>query len=282
MAEYLVITGMSGAGRSHAGATIEDLGWYVIDNIPATLMDRVARTVDSGEVDNQRVAMVMGRSVGQVTDLHSAIRMLRAAEPQVTVLFLEASNEVLVRRFEGTRRRHPIPASSLTESIRMEREVLRPVRELADLVIDTSELNVHQLRERLLDRFSDDEDSTMQISLVSFGFKHGVPLDADDVFDCRFLPNPHWIEELRPFTGLDQPVRDYVLAQSATGLFLDKVDDLFGLLLPAYVKEGKSYLTIGIGCTGGQHRSVVLAEELAARIKAKGFNPIVNHRDITR
>ena len=182
---------------------------------------------------------------------------------------------MLVRRYEGTRRRHPLTGDGegVIESIALERELLEPIRESADVIIDTSELNVHQLRERLLDLFAHTEAETMQIQVVSFGFKHGVPIDADTVFDCRFLPNPHWVDELRPLTGLDEPVRRYVLDQPDTTDFLDRVDDLLALVLPAYVKEGKSYLTIAIGCTGGRHRSVVLAEELTRRIAGRGFTP---------
>jgi RNase adapter protein RapZ len=282
VAEYLMITGMSGAGRSQAGATMEDLGWYVIDNMPSVLITNVADLVTTDVVSSERLALVMGRSAGQLEDFRSALDKLQASGRQVRVLYLEASDEVLVRRFEGTRRRHPIAGETVSESIRRERDLLRPIRELADLVIDTSELNVHQLRDRLLRSFGGDDPDTMQISLLSFGFKHGVPLDVDDVLDCRFLPNPHWIDELRPMTGLDEPVRAYVLEQPATSQFLDKLDDLFGLLLPAYIKEGKSYLTIGIGCTGGRHRSVVMVQELATRMRRRGFDPAVQHRDISR
>jgi UPF0042 nucleotide-binding protein len=209
------------------------------------------------------------------------VAQLRSGGARVKVLFLEASDEVLVRRFEGTRRRHPLAGEGVVESIALERELLRPIREAADVVIDTSELNVHQLRDRLVDLFTHAVD-TMQIQVVSFGFKHGVPLDADTVFDCRFLPNPHWVEALRPFTGKDERVRHYVLEQTDTGPFLDRVDKLLALVLPAYVQEGKSYLTIGVGCTGGHHRSVVLAEELARRIERRGYAPLVHHRDIDR
>jgi UPF0042 nucleotide-binding protein len=199
------------------------------------------------------------------------------------MLFLDAADDVLVRRFEGTRRRHPLAAEGVVGSIAQERRVLDPILAQADVVVDTSELNVHQLRGRLIDLFErDDHAAGLQVTVVSFGFKHGVPLDVDLVFDCRFLPNPHWIEELRPLTGLDPPVRSYVMSQCDTAPFLDKLDDLFSLLLPAYVKEGKSYLTIAVGCTGGQHRSVVLGEELAERIQARGFEPTLHHRDVHR
>jgi UPF0042 nucleotide-binding protein len=189
---------------------------------------------------------------------------------------------VLIRRYEGTRRRHPLGAEGVTEAIDQERQQLRPIRELADVYIDTSDLNVHQLRERLAELFTEPDTEPMQIQVLSFGFKHGVPRDVDDMFDCRFLPNPHWVPELQQLTGLDQPVKDYVLGQPDARELLDRLDDLLSFLLPAYVKEGKSYLTIAIGCTGGQHRSVTLAEALATRLRAHGYAPSVHHRDIGR
>ena len=281
MAEFLIITGLSGAGRSQAGATLEDMGWFVIDNMPTALITKVAELVGAPGSETDRVALVVGRDAGQLEDLKAAVTQLRGSS-RVMVLFLEAADEVLVRRFEGTRRRHPLGREGVTEAIALERERLQPIRELADVVVDTSELNVHQLRERLTDLFVADEFQAMQVSLMSFGFKHGVPLDVDNVFDCRFLPNPHWVEELRPLTGLDEAVRDYVLGMPEAQELLSKLDDLLAFLLPAYVKEGKSYLTIAVGCTGGHHRSVAIAEELASRIRAHGFEPGVHHRDIAR
>jgi UPF0042 nucleotide-binding protein len=282
VAEYLIITGLSGAGRSQAGATLEDLGWFVIDNMPTALITKVAELVLAPGTETDRVTFVVGRDADQLGELEAAIGQLRSTGSKVTVLFLEASDEVLVRRFEGTRRRHPLGREGVTEAIATERERLEGIRELADVVVDTSELNVNQLRERLVDLFPTGQSPSMQLSVMSFGFKHGLPLDVDTVFDVRFLPNPHWVEELRPLTGLDAPVRDYVLGQSAAQEFLTRVDDLLSFLLPAYVQEGKSYLTVAIGCTGGRHRSVALAEDLAARIRDRGFSPTVYHRDVNR
>ncbi len=282
MAEFLIITGMSGAGRSQAGATLEDLGWFVIDNMPTALITKVAELIAAPGSTTDRVALVVGRDAEQLDELEAAVQQLRAGGSVVRTLFLEASDEVLVRRFEGTRRRHPLGQEGVTEAIALERKRLEPIRALADVVVDTTDLNVNQLRERLIDLFTTDRGSRMQISVVSFGFKHGVPLDVDNVFDARFLPNPHWIEELRPLTGLDEPVRNYVLCQPEAREFVSKVDDLLGFLLPAYVKEGKAYLTVAVGCTGGRHRSVSLAEELAARIRSRGYDPAVYHRDLTR
>jgi UPF0042 nucleotide-binding protein len=282
MAEFLIITGMSGAGRSQAGATLEDLGWFVIDNMPTALITQVAELIAAPGSTTDRVVLVVGRDAEQLDQLVVAVDQLRASGSQVRTLFLEASDEVLVRRFEGTRRRHPLGQEGVTEAIALERERLGSIRALADVVVDTTDLNVNQLRERLIDLFTTDRADPMHISVMSFGFQHGLPLDVDNVFDVRFLPNPHWIEELRPLTGLDEPVRDYVLGQPDAVEFVRKVDDFLGFLLPAYVKEGKSYLTVAVGCTGGRHRSVALAEELGARVRARGYDPAVYHRDVGR
>jgi RNase adapter protein RapZ len=281
VAEFLIITGLSGAGRSQAAATFEDLGWFVIDNMPTAMISKVADLVTAPGSETDRVALVVGRGGGQLEELSTAVAQLRGTGARVKVLFLEASDEVLVRRYEGTRRRHPMAGDGVVESISIERDLLRPIREGADVILDTSDLNVHQFRERLIELFTHTAD-TMQLRVVSFGFKHGVPLDADTVFDCRFLPNPHWVEQLRPMTGQDEPVRRYVLEQADTAGFLDRVESLLALVLPAYVKEGKSYLTVAVGCTGGRHRSVVVTEELARRIERRGYHPILHHRDIKR
>jgi UPF0042 nucleotide-binding protein len=284
MAEYLVITGLSGAGRSTAADTLEDLGWFVIDNLPPALISKVSELVSRPGSETEKVALVSGRGGGGPADeLTGPLEALRQTGGRVRVLFLDAADDVLVRRFVGTRRRHPVGADSLGEGIAREREALDPIKAQADLVVDTSDLNVHQLRDRLIDLFERDDPTVgMQTSVVSFGYKNGIPLDVDLVFDCRFLPNPYWVEELRPHSGLEGPVRDYVLDQPATGEFLAKLDDLLGLLLPAYVKEGKAYLSFAVGCTGGRHRSVVLAEEIARLIEKHGFKPTVQHRDLDR
>lgn len=277
-----MITGVSGAGRSTAADTMEDLGWFVIDNLPANVISKVADLVGRPGSETERVAFVVGRGAYDDGDFTEAIEHLRRTGSRVRVLFLEASTDELIRRFEGTRRRHPVHASGPAESIEQERELLDPVKAQADVVIDTTDLNVHQLHDRLVDLFATHEPTTLKPTIVSFGYKHGIPMDVDLMFDCRFLPNPHWVEELRPFSGLDEPVRDYVLGQEATKEFLAKLEDLFAILLPGYVKEGKSYLTIGVGCTGGHHRSVALAEELSRIIQEQGFNPSVIHRDVEK
>jgi UPF0042 nucleotide-binding protein len=224
----------------------------------------------------------MGRGGGgQVADILPAMDALSEQGHRVRVLYLDAPQEVLVRRYEGTRRRHPIAGAGVEEAIADERRLLGPLRARADVVLDTGNLNVNQLRTRILALFGEDGEG-LQTSIVSFGYSHGLPLDADLVLDCRFLPNPHWVDELRPYSGLDEPVRDYVLGQKETERFLDQVEELIGTLLPAFVAEGKSYLTVALGCTGGRHRSVVLAEELGRRLAQRGARPNVSHRDVDR
>jgi len=283
VSEYLVVTGMSGAGRSTAGATLEDLGWFVIDNMPSALISKVSELVRGSGTELEHVAFVVGRGGGDIDDVMPAIEGLRQGRDRVRMVFLDAADDILIRRFEGTRRRHPLSGRGVEDSIADERELLQPLRDNADLVIDTGELNVNQLRSRLMEVFGgEDPDATMQTSILSFGFKHGVPLDVDLMFDCRFLPNPYWVESLRSQSGLDKPVRDYVLERSETSEFLDKLDDMLVTLIPAYVREGKSYLTVAMGCTGGHHRSVALAEELSRRLNKHGIITSVFHRDVDR
>jgi UPF0042 nucleotide-binding protein len=210
--------------------------------------------------------------------------MLRAGGSRVRVLFLDARTDVLVRRFESTRRRHPHRGDDrLVEAIEQERALLDPVKAEADVLVDTGDLNIHQLRDRITDLFSaEGAGGTMQTTILSFGFKHGLPVDVDLVIDCRFLPNPHWVEELRPLDGRDPPVRDFVLGQEVTGAFLTRLEGLLELLLPAYEAEGKAYLSIAFGCTGGQHRSVTIAEEISARLQRDGIAAKVTHRDVDK
>jgi RNase adapter protein RapZ len=283
VSEYLVVTGMSGAGRSTAGATLEDLGWFVIDNMPSALISKVSELVDGTGSEMERVAFVVGRGGGDLDDVLPAVDALEAGRNRVRILFLDASDDVLIRRFEGTRRRHPQAARGVVDSVADERLLLSRLRDRADLVIDTGDLNTNQLRTRLMEVFGGEEPgSTMRTSILSFGFKHGVPLDVDLMFDCRFLPNPYWDETLRSHSGLEPQVRKYVLDRPETSAFLDKLDDLLTMLIPAYIREGKSYLTVAMGCTGGRHRSVVLAEELARRLDDDGIPTTVFHRDVER
>ncbi len=283
MSEYLVVTGMSGAGRSTAGATLEDLGWFVIDNMPSALISKVSELVDGTGSELERVAFVVGRGGGDLDEVLPAVDALEAGRNRVRILFLDAADDVLIRRFEGTRRRHPQAARGVIDSIADERLLLGGLRDRADLVIDTGDLNTNQLRTRLMEVFGEDEaGSTMQTSIVSFGFKHGIPRDVDLMFDCRFLPNPYWDEALRSHSGLEPEVRSFVLERPETTEFLAKLDDLLSMLIPAYIREGKSYLTVAMGCTGGRHRSVVLAEELARRLDDHGMPTTVFHRDVER
>jgi RNase adapter protein RapZ len=282
LSDFLLITGMSGAGRSTAAAALEDAGWYVIDNMPPSLLAEAGDVVAAPGMGQERVALVIGRGGGvQVTEALPAVEHLKAQGHRVRIVYLDAPDHVLVRRFEGTRRRHPFGGSNVEEAIADERERLRAIRDRADMVLDTGELNVNQLRNRVTEMLGGG-DQHMKTSVVSFGYKHGVPLDADIVLDCRFLPNPHWREDLRPLSGLDAPVRDYVLTQPATIMLLDRLDALWELVLPGYEAEGKSYLTIALGCTGGRHRSVALAEEVARRLELSGGEPTVFHRDVDR
>jgi RNase adapter protein RapZ len=284
--EFVVITGLSGAGRSLAADYLEDLGWFVIDNLPPELVPKVVELAQAPRSSIEHVALVVGTGAYQ-DEVLPMLSWLRNAGARLRILFLEASTDTLVRRYGSTRRRHPLSKGGeeehLVAAIERERALLDPVKAEADVVLDTSDLNVHDLRNRIRSLFSPDATgSAIQLTVLSFGYKHGLPLDADLVFDCRFLPNPHWIEELRPQTGLDEPVRDYVLGQPAAREFLGHLADLFAQLLPAYIAEGKAYLTIAMGCTGGRHRSVALAERVATVLRRQGYALSVVHRDVDK
>jgi UPF0042 nucleotide-binding protein len=282
--DLLIITGLSGAGRSAAADVLEDLGFFVIDNLPPSLIPKVVELARDRERPSRFALVVDSRSGAFVDDLGAALAGVRETGARTSLLFLDASDEVLVRRFEASRRPHPVAGTGrVSDGIRQERNLLEGLKGEADLVVDTSNLNVHELRDRLHELFRDDQSAgALQTSLVSFGYKHGVPLDVDLMFDCRFLPNPHWVEELRELPGTDPAVREYVLAQPEAGPFLEELRRLFQLLLPAFAREGKSYLSIGIGCTGGRHRSVVIAAELATMLDGLGFPTRVHHRDLDR
>ena len=283
MADILLIAGLSGAGRSQAADDLEDLGWFVVDNMPTELIDKVVEIAAVGE-SLAKLALVVSTPTAQ-RDVVDVLKRLRVSGHRVRMLFLDATNAELVKRYGSTRRKHPLAEgkSGVEEAITKERSLLEPVKAEADLVIDTTNLTIHQLKNQLGELFTDDgELDTMQISVVSFGYKHGLPLDVDLVFDVRFLPNPHWDEDLRPLSGLDVPVRDFVMEQSLSVKFLDQLTGMLTLLLPAYKSEGKSYLTVAIGCTGGRHRSVVIAEQLKQWLIQSSHNPRVTHRDISR
>ncbi len=281
MADILLITGMSGAGRSATAAVLEDLGWYVVDNLPTTLVDTIVELASQPASSIEKLALVAGR---QHLELMPKVAGLRAAGHRVRVVYLDATTSELVRRYEATRRRHPlaIETDGLLEAIERERSLLESIKADCDLVIDTTDLNVHQLKSRLLDVFESSGGERLDVTVESFGFKYGIPMDADIVMDVRFLPNPHWDEGLRPLTGLDEPVRRFVLEQPAAEKFLIHLVDMLSSVLPEFAQEGKSYLTVAVGCTGGRHRSVAVAEEVAARLRQSGQPVRTGHRDVGR
>jgi RNase adapter protein RapZ len=280
-----VITGMSGAGKSEAVATFEDMGYFCIDNLPPQMLPRVIElfTLEGSRVD--RVALVFDvRSGAYFEQLGQALNHLREAGILFRLLYLEASDEALVTRYQSTRRPHPLSRESLPEGIERERRLLSPLREQADVVIDTTGMSPRELRRRLEETLLADQlNDQLFVSLESFGYKHGLPDEADIVLDARFLPNPNWVAELRPLTGLDANVKDYVLGRAEAGMFLDQAVALIRTLAPGFVSEQKRRLVLAIGCTGGQHRSVVLVEDLARRLRGEPALVIsVSHRDIER
>ncbi|MCA1832526.1 MAG: RNase adapter RapZ [Actinobacteria bacterium] len=280
--DFTIITGLSGAGRSEAAKVLEDLGYFVIDNLPPALIGKMAELASQPTSPLEHIALVVDVRGGQFfPELAEALAELGRRGVGHRIVFLEASDESLIRRFEHTRRKHPL-ADRITEGISRERTLLRSLRGSADLVIDTSDLTVHELRDRIRNAFASDErrESRMQVTVVSFGYKFGVPLDSDIVIDVRFLPNPHWVESLRPLPGTDPRIREYVLSQPATKEFLDRFEQLLDVTIPGYLAEGKHYLTIGVGCTGGRHRSVVIGERVAAMLRERGLRLSVEHRDI--
>jgi UPF0042 nucleotide-binding protein len=280
--ELAVITGLSGAGRSTAAKCLEDLGWYVVDNLPPSLISAVFDLAARSHGGVDRIAVVVDvRSRGFSSDLREALDAMTRTGHAARVLFLEAPDEVLVRRFDGVRRPHPLQGDGrLVDGIAQERELLRDLRGEADLVIDTSELNVHELRAKIAAAFEAESADVLHLTMVSFGYKYGLPVDADVVIDCRLLPNPHWVPELRPLTGVDDAVRDYVFAQPGATEFVDAAMGLLRRYEQGYVGEGKHYATIAVGCTGGRHRSVAVAAELAERMRADGVEITLSHRDV--
>ena len=279
--EVLLLVGMSGAGRSSSSNVFEDLGYYVIENLPADLVESVVQSNDVTETNKQLVLTIDAKDTSSQTELKQSIDKLSQSGVLTRIIFLDADNETLLERYEENRRPHPMGKDSISQSIKVERELLKPIRELADQVIDTTDMNVHELRKRIIEGFQDDTSSQdLKISVTSFGFKNGTPRDADIVFDVRFLPNPHWREELRASTGQSPMVRNYVLSFEDAQIFLNKIKDMVEFLLPRFISEGKSYVGIAIGCTGGKHRSVVMAEEVTKWLKGENNDAVVLHRDM--
>ncbi|HEX2049906.1 MAG TPA: RNase adapter RapZ [Actinomycetota bacterium] len=283
--DVTVITGMSGAGRSEAAKALEDFGWFVIDNLPPTLISKMLSLALAPGNDLDRIALVIDARGGQFfNEAQSALDKLRRELSSFRLVFLDASDDVLVRRYDASRRRHPLGSEDrVADGIQRERELMRPLRDGADLILDTSETSVRKLRAKMAAYFDESVTSKgLKITVISFGYKYGIPLDADLVFDVRFLPNPHWVDELRPFSGLDESVRHYVMSHDATSEFLARMKDMLAVLLPGYEAEKRHYLTVAVGCTGGRHRSVVLAEEVGSLIGERGLGVRVIHRDVER
>ncbi|MGH2572530.1 MAG: RNase adapter RapZ [Actinomycetota bacterium] len=282
--DFTIITGLSGAGRSEAAKCFEDLGYFVVDNLPPALIGKMAELA-AASGNPTRVALVADVRGGVFfSELSRGFQDLKELKIPYRILFLEASDEDLLRRFEATRRRHPLAAADrVVEGIRKERLMMETLKEEADLIIDTSGMSPHDLRDRVRDVFAKaPPEARVQVSIISFGYKYGLPRDADLVLDVRFLPNPHWMERLRPLPGTDPRVRSYVIGQRGYGEFMRKLRSLFNTTVPGYVAEGKSYLTLAIGCTGGRHRSVVVADELAQYFRKRGHSVAVDHRDLLR
>jgi RNase adapter protein RapZ len=282
-AELVIVTGMTGAGRSTAAKELEDLGYYVVDNMPPSLLREVVRLVDESRGTEQPIAVVVDVRSGSFFQSLQANLAQGATGRHATLVFLEATNDVLVRRQEAARRPHPLQGTGrLLDGLVREREVLGDLRSDADLVIDTSALNVHQLTERIAEAFGTPDTTRLKVTVTSFGFKYGIPVDADFVADMRFLPNPHWIPELRPRTGRDGDVSDYVMRQAGAEEFLAGYVPVLEGVAAGYLREGKRFMTIAVGCTGGKHRSVAMAEEIARRLRVSGRDVRATHRDLGR
>ena len=281
---FTIVTGLSGAGRSEAARSLEDLGYFVVDNLPPTLLPKMAELAERPGGPGRLAAVVDARGGVFFGELSKALEELQQRSIPYRIVYLEASDDDLVKRYEATRRRHPLaPADRVVEGIRKERLMMESLREEADLILDTTGLTPHDLRSKIRDAFADSApEAGLRVSVISFGYKHGTPRDADLVIDCRFLPNPHWVDELRPLPGTDDRVKTYVKGQQTYREFMRRLRALLGYMIPGFVAEGKSYLTVAIGCTGGRHRSVVIGDELAGFFRDKGLPVIVEHRDLDR
>ena len=283
--EIAIITGMSGAGRSTVAHAFEDLGWYVVDNLPPSLLENLLDL--SGRINRPIAAVIDVRGMEFFDDLSNSLARLTEKGIAKKIIFVDAADDVLVRRFEATRRPHPLQGSErIVDGIAREREKLQEIRSSADIVIDSSTLNTHQLDKKVFEIFNSKNSVDLKVNILSFGYKYGIPVDVDFIMDCRFIPNPHWIPELRPLTGLDSEVRDFVLGDENVPEFLDKYQDLFETMSKGFISEGRKFLTLGVGCTGGKHRSVAIATELAKRLDGenktlnKKISAIALHRDL--
>ena len=284
--EFIIISGLSGAGKSKAASFMEDMGFFCVDNLPAPLIPKFAELGMAGTGEYDRVVLVTDvRSGTNFSALFQSLEALKGMKCPYRILYMDASDDVIIKRYKETRRSHPLAeeCDSLEGAIALERRMLAPLRERAEFVVDTSDLSTAKLRGELLRLFGrGSQEGAMTVSVTSFGFKHGLPREADLVFDVRFLPNPYYVQELRPRTGLDDGVRDYVFSGGAAGEFLEKLQDLVGFLLPKYVEEGKTALVVAVGCTGGHHRPVAIAHALAAYIRGRGYPVTESHRDLGR
>lgn len=280
--QILIITGLSGSGKTHVSRALEDIGWLCVDNLPSALIPRFAELIRDSEETHRSALVVDMREREFLKQFPHVFRQLRASGMSVSLLFLEAEEKVLQRRFSETRRPHPLAFNQpAIEGIREEREALRPIRKMADMILDTSDYTVHQLREYIREHYDlRREGSPLVVSVMSFGYKYGVPAEADLVFDVRFLPNPNFVPRLKPLSGHHPPVAAYIRRQPDTGRFLAKLRSLLNYVVPRYVREGKTYLTIAIGCTGGRHRSVMIANEIAAFLARKGYTVRTRDRDL--
>ena len=281
--QLVILTGLSGSGKRSVLNTFEDLGFYCVDNLPVPMIPIFSELFGEGRGEVERAALLVdAREGAEIEKLPAIYRALSNQQP-ATLVFIEASESVLIRRFSETRRPHPMGRGfSIAEGIRRERRRMAPIRRLADVIIDTSRFNVHELHQLITDRFQNPGRNPLVVSVVSFGFRHGIPPDADLVFDVRFLPNPHFVPRLRPFSGKDPRVARYIRSFPQTGEFLRRIEGLLGYLIPHYIREGKSYLTVAVGCTGGRHRSVALAEVIGRTLRRKGYSTRVVHRDLEK
>jgi UPF0042 nucleotide-binding protein len=278
----VILTGLSGSGKGSVLKTFEDLGFYCVDNLPVALIPTFSELYGEGTGEVERAALLVDAREGEQIEKLPGIYRKLASDHPATLVFVEASDGALVRRFSETRRPHPLDSGSVVNGIRAERRRMAPIRRLADVVIDTTNFNVHELRQFIIERFQKPGRRPLLVSIVSFGFRYGIPADADLVFDVRFLPNPHFVPRLRPFSGKDPRVARYIRSFPQTGEFMRRLESLIGYLLPNYISEGKSYLTVALGCTGGRHRSVALAEVLRRWAQSKGYSAKVVHRDLEK